>query len=123
MEMVRVAHPGGALDGLTPNRPPVFTRTWPGAVRALPLALFVQGKDHAAWPPVRALLDPRTEGGQLRGPRFRRSKGLPVLEQPTPAMTDSEIAERIWALSEKATGIALLTSGLWRRLPRELAAR
>jgi len=100
-----VAHPGGALDGLTPNRPPVFARTGSSFARALPLAALAQGKDHAAWPAVRALLDPRAEGGQLWGPRFLRSKGAPALEQPTPAMTDLETAGRLWALSEKATGI------------------
>jgi NAD(P)-dependent dehydrogenase (short-subunit alcohol dehydrogenase family) len=100
-----VAHPGGALDGLTPSRPPVFARTGPSFVRALPLAAFAQGKDHAAWPAVRALLDPSAKGGQLWGPRFLRWKGAPVLEQPTPAMADLETAGQLWALSEKATDI------------------
>jgi len=100
-----VAHPGGALDGLTPGRPPVFARTGFSFVRALPLAPFVQGKDHAAWPPVRALLDPCAEGGQLWGPRFLRWKGAPVIERPTRAMADLKTAGLLWALSEKATGI------------------
>jgi NAD(P)-dependent dehydrogenase (short-subunit alcohol dehydrogenase family) len=100
-----VAHPGGALDGLTPNRPPLFARTRSDVLRALPLAAFVQGKNHAAWPAVRALLDPDAEGGQLWGPRFLRSKGVPVRERPTAAMTDPRTAERLWELSEKAVGV------------------
>jgi hypothetical protein len=68
----------------------------------------VQGKNHAAWPAVRALLDPDAEGGQLWGPRFLRSKGVPVRERPTAAMTDPRTAERLWELSEKAVGVTFL---------------
>jgi NAD(P)-dependent dehydrogenase (short-subunit alcohol dehydrogenase family) len=100
-----VAHPGGALDGLTPSRPPAFARSASGMARALPLAAVVQGKDHAAWTAVRALLDPAAEGGQLWGPRFLRSKGAPALEQPTAAMTDRATAGRLWALSEEAADV------------------
>jgi NAD(P)-dependent dehydrogenase (short-subunit alcohol dehydrogenase family) len=100
-----LAHPGGALDGLTPSRPPAFARTASSIARALPLAAVVQGKEHAAWSAVRALLDPNAEGGELWGPRFLRSKGAPALQQLTPAMTDRKTASRLWALSEEATGV------------------
>jgi NAD(P)-dependent dehydrogenase (short-subunit alcohol dehydrogenase family) len=100
-----VAHPGGALDGLTPSRPPAFTRSAAGIARALPLAPVVQGKDHAAWAAVRALLDPAAQGGQLWGPRVFRSKGAPALERPTAAMTSRETAGRLWALSEEAAQV------------------
>lgn len=101
-----IAHPGGALNGLTPPRPPAFVRTLREITRALPLALLVQGKDHAAWPAVRALLDPAAEGGQLWGPRVLRYKGQPRLEKPSEAMTDRRTAARLWTLSEQATGIS-----------------
>jgi hypothetical protein len=71
----------------------------------VPLAPVVQGKDHAAWAAVRALLDPAAEGGQLWGPRFLRSKGAPALERPTAAMTGRETAGQLWALSEEATAV------------------
>lgn len=100
-----VAHPGGALDGLTPSRPPAFARSASSIARALPLAAVVQGKDHAAWTAVRALLDPAAEGGQLWAPRLLRSKGAPALERPTAAMTDQETAGRLWALSEEAADV------------------
>ncbi len=99
-----VAHPGGALDGFTPNRPPALTHSRSSALRALPLFLVAQGKHEAAWPAVRALLDPDAEGGQLWGPRVLRSKGRPVLEKPSAAMTDVAVAQRLWAVSEQATG-------------------
>lgn len=98
-----VAHPGGALDGLTPPRPPMFTPTAGTRLRALPLAPLVQGKDAAARPAVRALLDSAAAGGQLWGPRLARSKGHPALESPNAAMTDRSAARRLWELSELAT--------------------
>ncbi len=100
-----VAHPGGALDGLTPSRPPAFNRRTSSLVRAIPLAPVVQGKEHAAWSAVRALLDPDVRGGQLWGPRVLRSKGRPVLDDPTAAMTDIAAAQRLWDESEQAAGI------------------
>ncbi|MFI2260316.1 SDR family NAD(P)-dependent oxidoreductase [Streptomyces tubercidicus] len=101
-----VAHPGGALDGLTPSRPPVHARRAADLLKALPKSPLAQGKDAAAWPAVRALTDPAAEGGQLWGPRLARSKGRPVLERPTTLMQDAATARRLWAWTEQATGIA-----------------
>jgi NAD(P)-dependent dehydrogenase (short-subunit alcohol dehydrogenase family) len=100
-----VAHPGGALGGLTPSRPPAHTRRAMDLLKALPLSPLVQGKDSAAWPAVRALLDPAAEGGQLWGPRLARSKGRPVLEQPTSLMRDTAAAARLWTWTEQVTGV------------------
>ncbi|MEU6390662.1 SDR family NAD(P)-dependent oxidoreductase [Streptomyces sp. NPDC046939] len=94
-----VAHPGGALDALTPPRPPVHTGSTAARVRALPAAAMVQGKDHGAWPIVRAALDPAAEGGQMWGPRMFGLRGAPVLEQPRPHMTDPGTAARLWEAS------------------------
>lgn len=105
-----VAHPGGALDGLTPSRPPAITRTRRDRFNALPYAPFVQGKDHAAWPIVRALLDPEIGTGQLWGPRLLRFKGSPVRERPTSVMTDAELGMELWTRSEQATGVAWLSA-------------
>ena len=101
-----VAHPGGALDGLTPSRPPVHARRAADLLKALPKSPLAQGKHAAAWPAVRALIDPAVEGGQLWGPRLARSKGLPVLERPTRLMQDAASANRLWAWTEQATGIS-----------------
>jgi NAD(P)-dependent dehydrogenase (short-subunit alcohol dehydrogenase family) len=99
-----VAHPGGALDGLTPSRPPMHTPTFAARLRVLPLAPLAQGKDHAAWPAIRALLDPTASGGQLWAPRLPRSKGRPVLETPTAVMTDPATGSRLWDASVETTG-------------------
>ncbi len=67
-----VAHPGGALDSLTPSRPPVHVRTTAARLRSAPAALFVQGKHAGAWPVVRAVLDPRGARGAGVGTTFLR---------------------------------------------------
>ncbi|WP_338700844.1 SDR family NAD(P)-dependent oxidoreductase [Streptomyces sp. Q6] len=99
-----VAHPGGALDALTPSRPSIHTTT-PGArLRALPAALLVQGKEAGARPIVRAVLDPEAEGGQLWGPRVFGLRGAPRREPVPPHMADQEVAARLWAASCELTG-------------------
>ncbi|WP_329432684.1 SDR family NAD(P)-dependent oxidoreductase [Streptomyces sp. NBC_01280] len=99
-----VAHPGGALDSLTPSRPPVRVTTPGERLRALPARLLVQGKDAGAWPVVRAVLDPEVQGGQLWGPRAFGLRGTPRRE-PVPAhMADPAIAARLWAASGELAG-------------------
>ncbi|AWN25471.1 SDR family NAD(P)-dependent oxidoreductase [Streptomyces sp. NEAU-S7GS2] len=99
-----VAHPGGALDSLTPSRPPVRT-TAPGErLRALPAGLLVQGKDAGAWPVVRAVLDPEVQGGQLWGPRVFGLRGRPRREPVPSHMADPAVAARLWAASGELAG-------------------
>ncbi|MFF3493316.1 SDR family NAD(P)-dependent oxidoreductase [Streptomyces sp. NPDC002795] len=99
-----VAHPGGALDALTPSRPPVSVTTPGERLRALPAALVVQGKEAGARPVVRAVLDPEVRGGQLWGPRVFGLRGTPRRE-PVPAhMADPDVAARLWAASVELTG-------------------
>ncbi|WP_327233286.1 SDR family NAD(P)-dependent oxidoreductase [Streptomyces sp. NBC_01317] len=100
-----LAHPGGALDGLTPSRPPLHVRTATGFLGALPKAPVAQSKEHAAWPAVRAALDPLAEGGQLWGPRFLRGRGRPVREKPFAKMTDPQVGERLWSATERVAGM------------------
>ncbi|RRQ71179.1 short-chain dehydrogenase [Streptomyces griseofuscus] len=101
-----VAHPGGALDSLTPSRPPVH-RTTPGArLRALPCALLVQGKDAGAWPVVRAVLDPEVAGGELWGPRVFGLRGTPRREPVPSHMADPAVAAQLWAAGEELAGTA-----------------
>ncbi|ORA31305.1 hypothetical protein BST13_25780 [Mycobacterium aquaticum] len=111
-----LAHPGGALDALSPKRPPMPVATTAQVLRARPLSLIAQGKDKAAWSAVRAVLDPQAHGGQLWGPRFLRSKGEPRQERPTAAMTDRVVAEQLWQLSEDATGVKWPSLSQPRRL-------
>ncbi|MCX5505273.1 SDR family NAD(P)-dependent oxidoreductase [Streptomyces sp. NBC_00053] len=99
-----VAHPGGALDSLTPSRPPVRVTSPGQRLRALPAGLMVQGKDAGAWPVVRALLDSEVQGGQLWGPRVFGLRGTPRHEPVPSHMTDPATAARLWAASSELVG-------------------
>lgn len=100
-----VNHPGGALDSITPSRPPVHIRTRSQRLRGLPAGVLLQGKDAAAWPAVRAVLDPAVRGGQLWGPRMLGLRGEPRLEQVRGALADTALATRLWAASADLTGV------------------
>jgi NAD(P)-dependent dehydrogenase (short-subunit alcohol dehydrogenase family) len=100
-----VAHPGGALDALTPSRPPVHVRTIGTQVGTVLARAFLQGKDAGAWPAVRAVLDPSVQGGQMWGPRFLGVRGAPRLEPIRGALADTALAARVWAASVNLTGV------------------
>jgi len=100
-----VAHPGGALDSLTPSRPPVHVRTAGQWVRGLPARVLLQGKDAGARPAVRAVLGPDVTGGQLWGPRLFGLRGRPRLEERWANLTDDAAAGRLWAESVTLTGL------------------
>ncbi|NHI04653.1 short-chain dehydrogenase/reductase SDR [Streptomyces sp. KO7888] len=99
-----VAHPGGALDSLTPSRPPISVTTPGERLRGLPAALVVQGKCAGAWPLVRAALDPGVQGGQLWGPRVCGLRGKPRGEAVPPHMADPAVAAHLWAASGELVG-------------------
>jgi len=100
-----VVHPGGALDSLTPPRPPLHQPTTGERLRAAPAAALVQGKDAGAWPAVRAVLDPAVRGGQLWGPRVFGLRGRPRREELWHHLTDTSVAERLWQASGEMTGV------------------
>ncbi len=91
-----LAHPGVPHAGLTPDRAPAFTQT-PSSRRAAQFVRpFVQGKDRAAWPAVRALLDPAAAGGQLWGPGSATGSRPPKLHKIGGALTDTALAAQLW---------------------------
>ncbi|WP_328538551.1 SDR family NAD(P)-dependent oxidoreductase [Streptomyces sp. NBC_00344] len=100
-----VVHPGGALDSLTPSRPPVHVRTTGARLSAAPAALLVQGKHAGAWPAVRAVLDPAVRGGQLWGPRVFGLRGEPRREPVWHHLADTSVAARLWDASCDLTGV------------------
>ncbi|CAM4316619.1 SDR family NAD(P)-dependent oxidoreductase [Nocardia ninae] len=100
-----VAHPGGALDSLTPSRPPLFVRTTAQHLRGLPAGLVLHGKHTAAETIVRTVLDPEITGGQLWGPRVFGLRGRPHRETPHPHLADPDTAAELWAASSALTGL------------------
>lgn len=100
-----VNHPGGALDSLTPPRPPIHTPTTGQRLRSLPAGLVLHGKQAGAWPAVRAVLDPSVHGGQMWGPRMLGLRGVPRLEPVHGQLADPAIAAGVWAASVELTGV------------------
>ncbi|MFI0445854.1 SDR family NAD(P)-dependent oxidoreductase [Actinomadura sp. 6N118] len=98
-----VTHPGGALDSLTPSRPPVHVRTTGERLRGLPAALLVQGKEAGAWPAVRAVLDPQVSGDELWAPRVFGLRGRPHAQTVKDHLADAEVAARLWEASRDLT--------------------
>ncbi|MGK4579786.1 SDR family NAD(P)-dependent oxidoreductase [Kitasatospora sp. HPMI-4] len=100
-----VAHPGGALDALTPSRPPVHARTLAARLRGAPAGVLLQGKHAGAWPAVRAVLDPAVRGGQMWGPRVFGLRGRPRPEPVWSHLADTTTAAELWSISYDLTGI------------------
>jgi NAD(P)-dependent dehydrogenase (short-subunit alcohol dehydrogenase family) len=100
-----LAHPGGAVDGLTPDRPPAILPSPRDRRRAVLLRPFVQGKDRAAWPAVRAVLDPTAEGGQLWGPGSPTGRRPPRLDRLRGALGDPQLAHDLWQRTSQTLGI------------------
>jgi NAD(P)-dependent dehydrogenase (short-subunit alcohol dehydrogenase family) len=103
-----VAQPGYSITGRTPvirgvNEPGVGQRFVDNLQAA-----FTQGKDRGAWPIVRAAIDPDAHGGDSFGPRYQ-VKGAPVLETAALVSRDPDVAAAIWAESERATNLTLLS--------------
>jgi NAD(P)-dependent dehydrogenase (short-subunit alcohol dehydrogenase family) len=100
-----VNHPGGALDSLTPSRPPVHRQSAGQRLRSLPAGVLLQGKHAGAWPAVRAVLDPSVRGGQLWGPRVFGFRGAPRPEPVRGAPADAALAAQLWTACVDLTGV------------------
>lgn len=99
-----VAHPGYSTSGRTPgiigvNEPSRLTRFVDNLQAAI-----AQSKEHGAWSLVRALADPSIEGGEFWGPKYI-THGEPRRARASRITRSTEIAERLWAACEVATGV------------------
>lgn len=93
-----VAHPGAAQDAKSPFRAGIVEPT--GLQRALGLIYVIaRGKDTAAWPIVRAAIDPDAEGGQYWGPRVFTP--MPSLVKPARVSQEEVLGRALWARSEE----------------------
>lgn len=102
-----LAHPGYAVNELAEKRPGVITnsRGWQrlGGLLAAPVA---QGKDHGAWPVVRAAVDPDAESGEFYGPgQMMGMRGTPVVQAPVTSSSAPEFGAKLWALAEEWSGV------------------
>lgn len=102
-----LSHPGYAVNELSEKRPDMVI-TSPGWVRlgGYLSAPVGQGKDHGAWPVVRAAIDPDAESGEFYGPRAMLGlRGVPVVGAPVTSSASPEFGARLWDLAEEWSGI------------------
>ena len=96
------AHPGIArTDLLRYESAPVRF------LSALLSHVVFQSAAMGALPTLRAATDPAAAGGAYYGPRGpKEARGLPVLVSAIPTAHDTALQERLWAESERLTGVA-----------------
>jgi NAD(P)-dependent dehydrogenase (short-subunit alcohol dehydrogenase family) len=99
-----LAHPGYAVDSLSPFRPGVSEPSTLMRVASSPFGAAAQGKNRGAAPTVRALLDPEVVGGEFVGPA-QLTRGRPVLQEPVASSASPESGEAVWALAERWSGV------------------
>jgi NAD(P)-dependent dehydrogenase (short-subunit alcohol dehydrogenase family) len=96
-----VAHPGAAQDAKSPFRAGIVEPTRLQRMLGL-LYVIARGKDTAAWPIVRAAIDPDAEGGQYWGPRVFTP--MPSLVRPAGVSQEEVLGRALWARSEEFVG-------------------
>jgi len=103
------AHPGYAVDALTPPQDPAAGPRGVAAARRRLARVgrgVVQGKDAGAWPVVHAAVAVGVTGGGFWGP----GGPLELKGRPAPAFVaeharSESVAEQLWSAAEDATGI------------------
>lgn len=100
------AHPGYAVDPLTPARDGLAPV--PPAVRALasPTRVLVQGKDAGAAPIVHAATAADATGGDYWGPGgLLEFRGAPKRVAAGEQVRSAEIGAELWSVAEELTGV------------------
>lgn len=102
---VTSAHPGytdTALQYKAQERKELLV----GSVMAWASRYLAQSADMGALPTVRAAVDDALSSGDYVGPRgLGGARGYPVVTWRMPWARDAEVAERLWDVSEKLTGV------------------
>jgi len=101
-----LAHPGFAITALAEQRSGITDQSRARRLSEIVLfSLVAQGKDHGAWPTVRAALDPDAVSGTFYGPSFGTLRGLPAPLAPVASSASPAFGSRLWDLAEEATGV------------------
>lgn len=99
-----VAHPGYSIGGRTPGivgvNEPSRAKRFVDNLQAP----ITQSKEHGAWSLVRALTDPDIVGGEFWGPKTV-AWGEPRKQAASRITRDTDVAARVWAACEAATGV------------------
>ena len=99
-----LAHPGYAVDALSPFRPGISEPSTLARVGASPFGVGAQGKNRGAASVVRALLDDEVVGGEFVGPA-QVTRGRPVLQLPVESSASADAGSAVWALAERWSGV------------------
>jgi NAD(P)-dependent dehydrogenase (short-subunit alcohol dehydrogenase family) len=96
------AHPGVAFTELTRHLPGMLQSAYPAVG-----GLFTQSAAMGALATLRAATDPAASGGQYYGPSgLAQVKGYPVRVSSTARSCDESAQRRLWAESERLTGVS-----------------
>ncbi|MCU1514919.1 MAG: hypothetical protein JWO10_2009 [Microbacteriaceae bacterium] len=98
-----VAHPGSAIDGLSPTRPGIVEPTGRERFIARLQSPINGSKETGAWPAVRAATDPDARGWLYWGPRGALW-GHPVVAKAVKLDRSPEFGAALWAESERLVG-------------------
>lgn len=101
------AHPGFALDSLSPHRPGISEVSAVLRAVAPPARAFSQGKDAGARPLVHACVGDGVRGGDYWGPGgWQEMTGPPARSRACEHARDPLTGARLWAAAERATGVS-----------------
>jgi len=104
------AHPGYAVDPLTPRRDGLAETS--GLLRALaaPTRVLVQGKDAGAAPIVHAAVSPDATGGDYWGPGgLLEFRGAPTRVRSADHVRSPDVGAELWEKAESLTGVRFTT--------------
>ena len=101
------AHPGYASTNLVHHGLGMGGRAADGAIIVAATRLLAQSSEMGAQPSLMAATWPGLTGGSYVGPRGPGEwRGRPRLVTPSRVARDESLAQRLWALSEQATGVS-----------------
>lgn len=103
--MSLLAHPGLAHTNLQIETFNQGAAGWAGAASKYLAAKVGMEPERGALPQIRAALDPKAKSGDFYAPRFL-STGVPV-KRPILRTRNRQNIVKLWALSERETGVAL----------------
>lgn len=103
-----VAHPGTAVDTLSPARAIAVNQPAVSPVTRTLVRSFAHGKHRGAMPLVTAAASPEARNGDYWGPAgWQQLRGRPARLSPHAVALDPEVAGRLIARSEELAGIRL----------------
>jgi hypothetical protein len=100
------AHPGYAATSLQRRGPEMSGASLQGFLMSLSNLVFAQSAKEGALPTLYAATAPGVKGGEYYGPiGFLGMRGYPEKVHSSERSYDSEIAERLWEVSEQMTTV------------------